>query len=84
MIQDNAKKIIRYMIDQCISYGDLCIKFENDYDYIAKELNLDSKNLCRVCFQYLIMHNYVKAERDNENQLLVSLTVKGIDFLEAT
>jgi hypothetical protein len=83
LIKDNAKKIIKYMLDQVLSNGnlnaDICIR----YDTLAEELKLENENHCRVCFQYLSDLHYIHIIDNNNGSRLIRLTAKGIDFLES-
>lgn len=83
MIKYNSKKILNYMLERVISYGDLNANFFIKYDNLAKELELESENLCRVCCQYLDSLNYINVIRNDDGNRLVELTAKGIDFLES-
>lgn len=82
MVQDNAKKIIAYMLEQAISSGDISRLFIR-YDTLTKKLNLVSENLCRVCCQYLDELGYIKIIRNDDGNRFVELKAKGIDFLES-
>ncbi len=82
MIQENAKKIIKYMLGQAISNGDLSSFFIR-YDTLTEKLELESENLCRICCQYLNQLGYIKVIRNDDGNRLVELTAKGIDFLES-
>lgn len=83
MIKYNSKKILNYMLERVISYGDLHANFFIKYDNLAEELELESENLCRVCCQYLDSLNYINVIRNDDGHRLVELTAKGIDFLES-
>lgn len=83
MIQDNAKKIVKYMLEQAISNGGLTEYFFIRYDTLAEKLNLESENLCRVCCQYLDELGYIRIIRNDDGNRLIELRAKGIDFLES-
>ena len=84
MIRDDAKKIVKYILEQSISLGNLdetiCIR----YDDLAKELNLKDEKYCRVCCQYLHGLHYINIFRNDNGTRLVHLKAQGIDFLEST
>lgn len=83
MIKDNSKKVIQYLLDQAISYGDLEAILSIQYDTLAKELRLDSEKLCRICCQYLDQLGYISIISNEDGVRSVRLTAKGIDFLES-
>ena len=83
MIQDNAKKIIKFLLEQAIANGDIYAKFFIRYDALTEKLGLESENLCRVCCQYLDQLGYIKIIRNNDDNRLVELKAAGINFLES-
>lgn len=82
LIRDDAKKIIKYLLNQSISFGNLneilCIR----YDDLAKELDLKNENYCRICCQYLNELHYIDVLDNDKDTRSVRLKAKGIDFLE--
>lgn len=84
MIKDDAKKIVKYMLDQSISRGDLCEVLFIHYADLAKELDLQSENYCRVCCQYLDELQYINILENDNGTRSIRLTAKGIVFLEST
>ena len=85
MISTDAKKIIKYMLEQSIIIGSLYNGFWISYDALTKDFCFSSKAYCRVCFQYLEQLGYVHVidNDDDSGDLFVTLTAKGIDFLES-
>lgn len=84
MIQENAKKIIAYLLKQIIDCGGaLSSPLFIHYGKLAEELKLESESLCRVCCNYLFELGYVKFIRSDDDDKLCELTAKGIDFLES-
>lgn len=83
MIKDDAKKIIKYMLEQSISLGGLENNLRIRYDDLAKTLDLKSENYCRVCCQYLNELNYINIIDNDNDTRLVLLKAKGIEFLES-
>lgn len=84
MIKDDAKKIVKYMLDQSISHGDLCEVLFIRYADLAKELDLQNENYCRVCFQYLNELQYINILENDNGTRSIRLTANGIVFLEST
>lgn len=82
MIQENAKKILKYLVEQAVSQGDI-FRLLIRYDTLTKQLGLSSENLCRVCCQYLDQLGYIKFIRNDNGDRLVELRAAGIDFLES-
>ena len=84
MIRNDAKKIIKFLLDQSISLGGLYENIYIRYDDLAKELNLKDENYCRVCFQYLDELHYINVLDNDNGTRVVHLKAQGIDFLEST
>ncbi|MBD5395641.1 MAG: hypothetical protein HDR71_15580 [Lachnospiraceae bacterium] len=84
MIRDDAKRIIKYMLDQSISFGGLDENIYIRYDDLAKELNLKDENYCRVCCQYLDELHYINILDNDNGTRIVRLKAQGIDFMEST
>ena len=71
------------MLKQAISIGDLNESFSIRYDTLFKELNFESENYCRICFQYLHEFHYIDIVDEDNGNRLVCLKAAGIDFLES-
>lgn len=87
MIKDDAKQIIEYLLKKAISYGTLKQGIPIQFDTLANELGLESKNYCRVCCDYLDQLNYVdfvdNGDIDNKDLFFAHLKANGIDFFES-
>lgn len=84
MIRDDAKKILKYLLEQSISLGGLSENLYIRYDNLAKELDLKNENYCRVCCQYLDELHYIHILDNDNGTRSVHLKAQGIDFLEST
>lgn len=83
MITTDSKKIIKYLLDQVLSRGNLYEDFHVNYDALSEQLDLKNENYCHVCFQYLAEHNYIFVIDGDYSGSSVRLTAYGIDFLES-
>ena len=89
-VRDDSKKIICHFLKMAIECGDLEQEFCFQYDSLATTVNLQSREYCRVCCQYLkgcccinLKKCASKSDPDSKD-MKISLSARAIDFLETT
>lgn len=77
-----SRSILRYLLEKAIYVGDLNVSISIQYEALAKELELESKNYCQVCCQYLNKKGYICCSHLTEDSCRIGITATGVDFLE--
>ena len=80
-VRENAKKIVRYLLEEAIKSGDLGHQSFVDDAELAKELGFESEELFVVCIQYLKGKSFITSNKAGSKRYLAVLP-SGIDFLE--
>lgn len=77
----DCRKIVERVLMQAVMHGSYGASITADYESIAKELNLESENYCKICVQYLVFKNYLRLETDKDGSQYLSASESAIDFL---
>lgn len=82
-IRSDSKKIISHLLDMVISCGNLQQHLTIQHDSLVDSLGFESIEYYHICCQYLHQLGYIKTHQKNDDNRIVELTAKGIDFLES-
>ena len=83
MIQKGSCKILKYLLDQVLSLGNLSDELHINLKTLPDELDFENEKYFHVCYQYIAEHGYILIIDNEENGACVRLTISGIDFLES-